>query len=260
MNDPSLKIAWSKFILASCLGFSDLAFPNEPSPFHDVRIRRAASLAINRKAICENVVHGAAEPWGDILAPYQPGFDPNVKPHPYDPEKARALLKEAGYPNGFETTFTSGHPAGDKIEVQAIAADLARVGIKGKIIELEGGTYLRNLFEKKFRGIFVINGPYWTGMWHPGVTLESRISSKNPYHYYTSPEAEAAWMKLVSFNDEKIIAAQARELSRIWHESDTKPILWAIHQPFGLSARVKFYNPIPGWAQLSGCEYLELKE
>jgi ABC-type transport system substrate-binding protein len=85
----------------------------------------SASYAINRKAICERLLHGAAEPWGDILAPYQPGFDPNIKPTSYDPEKAKALLKEAGYPNGYDTTLPYGL-LGDKVEAQAIAADLAK--------------------------------------------------------------------------------------------------------------------------------------
>jgi len=98
-NDPKLRTIWSKFTFGPSLIFYDLAFPSEPSPFHDVRVRRAASYAINRKAICEKVLHGAAEPWGDIFAPYQPGCDPNLKPTPYDPEKAKALLREAGYAN-----------------------------------------------------------------------------------------------------------------------------------------------------------------
>ena len=89
---------------------------------------------------------------GIYLLPTSQDVDPNLKPHPYDPEKAKALLKEAGYPNGFDTTFNYGL-LGDKIEVQAMAADLARVGIRAKLVELEAGTYIRNVREKKFRGL-----------------------------------------------------------------------------------------------------------
>jgi peptide/nickel transport system substrate-binding protein len=259
-NDPRLRVEWAKFISGFVLAFADLAFPNEPSPFHDVRVRRAASYAINRKAICERLLHGAAEPWGDIFAPYEPGNDPNVKPYPYDPEKAKALLKEAGYPNGFETTFTSGHPAGDKIDMQAIAADLARVGIRGKFVELEAGTFVRNLREKKLRGIFRGSTPWWGGMSHPGVALESMISSKSFWSYYTKPELETAWANLFAQSAEKAITARAKELFRIWQDSEIKYMLWAFHQPFGISQRVKSYRPIPGVMQIAGLEYLELKD
>jgi ABC-type transport system substrate-binding protein len=143
--------------------------------------------------------------------------------------------------------------------MQVIAADLAKVGIKGKFIELEGGTFSRNYFEKKFRGIFRLPG-FWSGMLHPGPATESRVSGSNLWSYYTTPEIEAAWKKLVTLSDETAIAAQARELSRIWHRLGIKPVLWAVHQPFGISARVKSYHPVAGWAQVGGLEYLELKE
>ena len=251
-SDPKIRIVWSKFISGLCLAFADLAFPDEASPFHDIRVRKAASLAINRKAICEKLLHGTSEPYGDIIAPYEPGADPKVLPDPYDPEKARVSLKEAGYANGFETTFTSGHPSGDKIDIQAIAADLAGIGIRGKIIDLEPGTFVRTLFAKKIRGIFRFSSPWWTGMMHPGLALESLISSQNGWTYYIPPEVEAAWKKLSILTDEKAVAAQARELSRILRESEAKPVLWALHQPFGISPRVKSYTPIPGWMQIGG--------
>jgi peptide/nickel transport system substrate-binding protein len=259
-NDPKLKVVWSKFVCGPSVLFFDLAFPNEPSPFHDVRVRRAVSYAINRKVICEKLLHGAAEPWGDLLAPYQPGCDPNLKPHPYDPEKAKALLKEAGYPNGFDTTMPCGLFLGDKMEAQAIAADLARVGIRANIAEMETGTYVRALREKKLRGVGPYHNPWWGGQSHPGVALESAVSSQSFWTYVVTPEAEAAWKKLYGLTDEKEIGAQARELSRIWRESEIRYMLWAHHEPVGLSARVKSYKPIPGWKAIGGLEFLELND
>ena len=258
-DDPKLKIVWAKYVSAPALGFADLAFPNDPSPFHDVRVRRAVSYAINRKAICEKVLHGSAEPWGDIYAPYNIGVNVDLKPDPYDPEKAKALLKEAGYPDGFETTVTIGHPAGDKIHLQAIASDLNRIGIKTKLIELEGGTYIRHTAEKKIRGIFRTGAPWWAARSHPATAVESAISSKTFWTYYNTPELDAAWEKLLALSDEKAVFAQARELSRIWHESEIKYMIWALHQPFGVSARVKSYTPVSGLMQITALEYLELK-
>jgi peptide/nickel transport system substrate-binding protein len=256
-NDPKAKVVWSKYTFGPTLVFYDLGFPNEPSPFNDIRVRRAAFMAINRKAICEKVLHGAAEPWNDLLAPYQPGARPNLKGYPYDPEKAKALLKEAGYPNGFDTTIPCGF-LGDKIETQAMAADLARVGIRAKIVELEFGAFLAAVREKKLHGLGRSSNPYWSGHTHPAMPLESTISSGNWWGYYTTPEQDAAWKKLYTLNDEKEIGAQALEISRLSQQQEVRYPMWAEHQPFGLSARVKSYKPVTGYRNISALEFLEL--
>jgi len=84
-KDPNIRIQFSKFAYLATLAFYDLPFPKEPSPFHDIRVRKATSLAINRELICKKVMHGLDTPWGDMLAPYHAGYDPGIKPPPYDP-------------------------------------------------------------------------------------------------------------------------------------------------------------------------------
>jgi peptide/nickel transport system substrate-binding protein len=257
-KDPKLRIAWAKYVYAPTLAFFDLAFPDTPTPFSNIKVRQAASYAINRKAICEKILNGTAEPWGDIFAPYHPGVDLNAKPDPYDPQKAKMLLKEAGYPNGFETTVTFGH-IGDSAEAQAIAADLARIGIRVTLVELEGATYLRNFREKKIHGIIRAPNPFWSGMLQPGVAVESTISSKNFNSYVTSPKIEAAWQKLYEMSDEKAMATQAKIVSRLYREAGFRYVLWAVHQPFGISQKVKSYTPIAGRIQIINLEFLDLK-
>jgi peptide/nickel transport system substrate-binding protein len=255
-KDPKLRVVWSKFVYAPNLLFCDLAFP-EASPFKDKKVRQAASLAINRKVIAEKLLNGAAEPWGDIFAPYHPGNDPNLKADPYDPQKAKTLLKEAGYPNGFDTTFTFGL-LGDKVEAQAIATDLVRIGIRVTLVELEQATFLRNMREKRFRGLIRATSPFWSGMLQPGVAVESVLSSKNFNSYYAAPKVEAAWTKLYGLSDQKEIVKQVKEVSKAWHDEGHRAILWAMHAPFGLSPKVKTYKPIAGRLQIIGLEYLEM--
>ena len=134
-----------------------------------------------------------------------------------------------------------------------------RIGIKTKLIELEGGTYIRHTAEKKIRGIYRTGAPWWAARSHPATAVESAISSKTFWTYYNTPELDAAWEKLLALSDEKEVFAQARELSRIWHESEIKYMIWALHQPFGVSARVKSYTPVSGLMQITALEYLELK-
>lgn len=254
--DPNARLVWSKFQSLDSLAFYDLAFPDVRTPFFDVRVRRAASYAINRKAICEKVLHGAAQEWGDILAPYHPGVDPNIPPPAYDPKKAEALLKEAGYPNGIDTTLAA-FPT-HRLKAQAMASDLAKVGIRTKLIVPEAGIYFRQLREKAFRGLGHHMGPWWAGKTHPGAALQSTMSSKTYWSYVTTPEAEAEQTKLESLTEEKDLAVQARKLSKIYRDSEIRYMLWANHIPFGVSKRVKQWEPNPGWINPGSLDLLQL--
>jgi ABC-type transport system substrate-binding protein len=153
-----------------------------------------------------------------------------------------------------------GHPLGDKVMGQAIAADLARVGIRAKLVDLETGTWVRNLYEKKFRGLMIGVHPVGVHRRFPGIALISPLSSDSPWTYYTTPEFDAAYKKLSALGDEKAIVAQMRDISRTFHELEFRSVLWTISEPFGISPKVKSYNPIPGRIFPGGLEYLELKD
>jgi peptide/nickel transport system substrate-binding protein len=257
-NDPGLRIVWSKFTNMDSLAFYDLYTPGTKSPFADLRVRRAASYAINRKAICEKVLHGASEPWGDILAPYEPGADPAIPIPAYDPEKAKALLKEAGYAQGLDTTLTCGPVK--MIQLQAVAADLTKVGIRAKVVMPEMGMYHRQIMEKSLNGLGIHLNPWWASMYHPFAALWSTISTATPWAGPTSPEANAQLMKLLTVTDEKELAVESRKLSKIYREAEIRYPLWANHSPFGLGKKVKKWEPIPGAAYVCALEFLELAE
>jgi peptide/nickel transport system substrate-binding protein len=103
-----------------------------PSPLKDVRVRRALNLAVDKDAIANLMMLGYVVPVGQGAPAGITGHNPNVKPYPYDPAKARALLAESGYAKGLELSFavvtTTGTP--DALTYQKIAQDLAAVGVK----------------------------------------------------------------------------------------------------------------------------------
>jgi peptide/nickel transport system substrate-binding protein len=117
-------------------------------PFSDPRVRQALSLAIDRSAIAEGILMGSAEPATQFYGIGNPGFDPSVSTvqDPYDPEKARSLLAEAGYPDGFTTKMLcvpsgSGVPATDQI-MEYIQSNLADVGINVELELMDWNAYL----------------------------------------------------------------------------------------------------------------------
>ena len=116
-------------------------------PFNDVRVRQAANYAVNKAAICRDVLKETCTPADGPIPPAVTwAFDPQVNGYPYDSAKAKALLTEAGYPNGFSATFwvpeSGSGMQSPKIMAQAIQADLANVGITVSIQTYEWGAYL----------------------------------------------------------------------------------------------------------------------
>lgn len=125
--------------------FLDMTDPS--LPIYDVRVRQAMNYAVDRKLIADELLGGYAEPLGQRLSTYDFGFDPDVTPYPYDPDKARELLSEAGYPNGFELVCwsTVGHYLMDEDIVQAVAAQMAEIGITLDVEYLEFSAYLEKM-------------------------------------------------------------------------------------------------------------------
>lgn len=123
----------------------------DKNPFKDVRVRKAVSMAINREAIVERIMGGVAVPAGELLPPGMFGASPDAAAETYDPEMAKKLLAEAGYPNGFGLTIGSPNDRyiNDAQVAQAVAQMLARVGIQTQVDAVTASTFFarRNKYE-----------------------------------------------------------------------------------------------------------------
>lgn len=126
-----------------------LAFNTErerPTPVSDVRVRQALNLAIDREAIAGILLQGLAAPAGQPASRVTHGYAPDIAPYPYDPERARALLAEAGYPDGLtlEIQVAEGNmPAASQI-YQVILQYLARIGVQARVQVRPFAAWLRD--------------------------------------------------------------------------------------------------------------------
>ncbi|NTY89019.1 ABC transporter substrate-binding protein [Serratia fonticola] len=124
-----------------------LAFNTQKAPLDNVKVRQALALAINKPAIIEAVFHGTGTAAKNILPPGVWSADADLKDYDYDPEKAKALLKEAGFANGMTIDLWAmpvqrPYNPNAKRMAEMIQADWAKVGVTAKVVTFEWGEYL----------------------------------------------------------------------------------------------------------------------
>ena len=131
--------------------------PGGGNPLRDWRVRKAISKAINRPAIVERVMEGVAIQAGQLLPEGFFGRNPTLKPEAFDPQGARKLLAEAGYPNGFEMTIhgPNNRYINDAKIAQAIAQMLTRIGIKTSVNTMPKSVYFSRATKREFSFILV---------------------------------------------------------------------------------------------------------
>lgn len=142
-----------------------VAMSNDLGPFKDKRVRQAMNYAVDKDAINKGL-YGGATTSSQGIPPVLWGYAKNVQPYPYDVNKAKALLKDAGFPNGFSTEMMVSanprgyNPIGGAKLGEAVQGYLTKVGVNVKISQFEWGAYLDRFRHQPWEG-FAIAG--WSG-------------------------------------------------------------------------------------------------
>lgn len=165
----------------------------ETGPFAgNLKLRQAMNYAVNRQLINELVMEGLYFPAKGILPPSMPGYNPNLRSYEYNPEKAKQLMKEAGYEKGFETTLQVNQNVLHKAVAEAIQAQVAELGIKMNIRIVDWGVHLDSVQRgeyEMFRMGWVVD--YLDPDNFLYVNLHSsNIGPKGNYSRYTNQKAD----------------------------------------------------------------------
>ncbi|MCT4656912.1 MAG: ABC transporter substrate-binding protein [Cohaesibacter sp.] len=184
------------------------------NPFKDIRVRQAFAHAINLDAIKKKIMRGASTPTGLMVAPQINGFNKDLNtPYAYDPKKSKALLAEAGYPDGFTVTMDcpNNRYVNDEKICQAVASMMARVGVKIDLLAQPKSKY--------FGKVLAQNG-YDTSFYLLGWTPGS-IDSHNVYQNLLSCQNKEK--RLGAFNLGNYCNARVDEISSLMG-SETDPV------------------------------------
>jgi len=167
------------------------------SPWHDRRVRLAASLAIDRNAINQAEMLGLGRPTGAFVPP-EFDFALKVDPPAYDPKRAKQLLAEAGYPNGFEAGDLTPLPPYTSL-AEEVGNFLGEIGIRASVRNMERATFMSSWHDKKLRGL-LIGATGAAG--NAAARLEPFMTKGGLYAYGSLPEVDDLFQR------------QARELDR----------------------------------------------
>ncbi len=146
-----------KIVTGTSEGEMILAINNGKAPFNDIRVRRALNHAVDKNAVIDAGLFGYGTAIGSHFPPHHPSYEDLTGLYPYDPAKARLLLAEAGYPNGFATTLTLPPPAYARRGGEIIAAQLEAVGIKVEIRNIEWAQWLDQVFTNKNYDLTIVS-------------------------------------------------------------------------------------------------------
>jgi dipeptide transport system substrate-binding protein len=148
---PGIKIDPALTLLQQPgLNIGYLAFNNMKKPFDDKRVRQALNLALDKKAILDAVYQGAGQPAKNLIPPTMWSYNNAIVDYPHDPEAAKKLLAEAGFPDGFETELWAMpvqrpyNPDARRV-AELMQNDLMKVGIRAKIVSYEWGEYRKRV-------------------------------------------------------------------------------------------------------------------
>ena len=254
-NDPAFRLAFSGGIAIFFLDFLDQWDPK--SPWADRRVRLAANYALDRQALSEAETLGASKPAGSFIPPAFE-FALPFEPYPYDPAKAKQLLAEAGYPNGFDGGELHQLPPYFSLG-EAIQGYLQAVGIRLQMRPMERAAYFSALGTKKLKGLCVCTSALYG---NAASRMAEVVPSTGAYAYGGYPDIDELYAQQARETDRSKREAILHQIQRLLHERVRFGPIWQYIWPSGVGPRVAepalmLIDPYPWSAPL---EDVRLKE
>lgn len=219
--------------------------PLAKNPFMDLRVRRAMSMAIHRAAIAERVMEGLAVPAANIVSPDVFGHNAALKSEPYNPEGAKRLLAEAGYPQGFKVTLAgpNNRYINDEQVLQTVAQLLTRVGIATRVEAAPMSAFLGRV--RKEETSFALLG--W-GSFAADLALRSLVATPTP------DKGWGAW-NWGRYSNSKVDALMEQALASV--DRDKREALASAANTLAMNdlAFIPLHHQVVSWAMRANLNY-----
>lgn len=210
-----------KVVVGTTEGEVILALNNARKPFDDVRVRRAINHAIDRRAVIDGAMFGYGTPIGSHFPPHHPAYVDLTGRYPHDIAKAKALLAEAGLPDGFEATIKPPPFTYARRGAEVIAAQLTKAGIRVKIEPIEWAQWLDVVYKQRNYDMTIVahTSPY---------DMDNYVRGPNYYYGYQNKELDALMKRIDAEVDQPKLFALYGEAQRMIAEDAVHGFLFQL--------------------------------
>lgn len=240
-SDQNLKVYTTPSTLAHVLLLNTKA----PGPLQDRRVRQALNYAVDRPAILKNLFDARGQLLTSVVARQIPGaIDPGA--YPYDPVKAKQLLTEAGYGNGFDLALwqSTGRLPQSVETAQALAGYFQKVGVRANVQTLEIGEFNKRAILSQFRG--AIYYAFINGLWDGSYLFQRFLPAYPNFKYYSATDAVQLMLRErgQTFDAARRNALDA-SIQRALREEAPWVFLWQLDEAFGERKGVQGFRMRP---------------
>jgi len=253
-GDRTMQVVASKHASIFWIEFTEQW--NAKSPWHDKRLRLAANLALDRERINEAACLGFCPPAG-VIVPRVMDFALQVKAPAYDPQMAKQLLDEAGYPSGFDAGEFAAIP-GFPTVAEAVVNDLNAAGIRVRLRQMERAAFYSAWQEKKLRGLFMTAAG---NSGNAASRVEAFIHSKGAYAYGGYPDIDALFEQQARERDTKRREALLHQIQQLTIDRVMFAPVMDLRALMGIGPRIAKHTITDVWmSPFPSYEDMELKE
>lgn len=238
--DQQEAVEASASVLAQPIsGCAFVRIPTDVAPFDNPQVRLALNHAVDVEAIITSLLGGNGVRLANFFVPDGLGYDESLAPHAFDPDLARKLLADAGYPNGFSTqlSYTPGD-VGDP--VNAIAGQLAAVGINAEVQPVELATFNSTWKDPNVAPLRMLT---WRPLDDPFTLLNLVVSKDGYLSRYDVPEAQELIDAGAIETDPEKRNGTYQQLGRVLHDAPAAIYLWRLTSFYGLSDQAPPWTP-----------------
>ena len=222
-------------------GCAFVRVPTDVAPFDNATVRLALNHAVDVDAIIASLLGGNGVRLPNVFVPGGLGYDPDLAPHAYDPELARQLLAEAGYPDGFGTRLA--YTTGEREDLAAaIAGQLGAAGIDVELEPVETATFNATWQDPESAPLRLLT---WRPLFDPYTLLSLVISNSGFLSRYDNAEAQALIEAGAIEPDPEERDRIYRELGMVLHDSPAGIYLWSLTSFYGLDRNAPAWTPRP---------------